>query len=154
MSQTPSLSATHAFLSRCGMNPEAIDFHTMTSLFLGQMRIGFYGGNTSIPMYPTYITPNGILPLDVPVAVAEVNEQEIRTFQVTFTKDGSSTLPGESFPVPGVDYPASLSDLIYAIVELLQPLLDRCQHVALCHPFPMEKTEDGRLSEQCLIVPC
>lgn len=126
MSQTPSLSATHAFLSRCGMNPEAIDFHTMTSLFLGQMRIGFYGGNTSIPMYPTYITPNGILPLDVPVAVAEVNEREIRTFQVTFTKDGSSTLPGESFPVPGVDYPASLSDLIYAIVELLQPLLDRC----------------------------
>lgn len=143
MSQTPSLTATTAFLSRCGMNPEAIDFHTMTSLFLGQMHIGFYGGNTSIPMRPTYLNPNGILALDTPVAVVEVNERDIRTAQVTFTKDGPATIPGESFPVPGVEYPATLGDLSYAIAELLQPLMDRCQYISLCLSFPMEKTEDG-----------
>lgn len=132
-----------SFLRHCGMAPEDISFVTMTNIFLGQMRIGFYGGASSIPMRTTYLTPSGSWPLSKPVAVAEVNEQEIRTALVTFTDQGPLITPGESFPVPGIEYPTCFEDLIFAIATLLEPVISNSHSIALCLPFPLKKTETG-----------
>lgn len=141
MEQT--LGQVMPFLRRCGMAPEDLDFITMTNLFLGQMRIGFYGGATSIPMRPTYLSPSGSFPISEPIAVAEVNEEEIRTALVTFTEEGPVLTPGESFPVPGSEYPAPFADLIFAVATLLEPLIQNSRSIAICLPFPMEKTNEG-----------
>lgn len=132
-----------SFLGRCGMAPEDIDFRTMTNLFLGQMRIGLYGGSTSIPMRPTYLTPSGSLPLNKPIAVAELSELEIRTALVTLTENGPVITPGDSFPMPSAECPFPFEDLMFAFATLLEPLLQNSNSIALCFPFPMEKTESG-----------
>lgn len=131
------------FLRNCGMEPEDIHLVTMKNIFLGQMRIGMYGGDCSIPMYPTHLTPTGSFPNEEAIAVAEVTAQEIRTSLVRFTKDGVNLLPGDSFPTPGTEYPASLEDLLFAIAELLEPLLEQSHRIAFCLPFPMQKTSEN-----------
>ena len=130
-------------LRQTGFYPDDMDFTTLHNQFLAQMRIALYGGTASIPMRPTYLNPFGSRPLDVPVAVAEFTDTEIRTARVNFTEAGAQVVSGECFPIPGDAYPAPLSDLLYGAAELLEPLLSDCKHIALCVPFPMERTAQG-----------
>lgn len=129
-------------LRSCCVSPDTMDLRTMTQLFLSQMRIALYGGASSIPMLPTFVKPFGQLPDDRPVAVAEIDDREVRVSLVSF-RNGQPTLSDQdSFPVPGREYPAPLEDLVFAAAELLEPLLDRAHDVALCLPFPVDY--DGR----------
>lgn len=125
------------------MTPDTLHGPTLTQLFLSQMRVSLYGGVSSIPMLPTFLSPFGTLEEDVPVAVAELDDQEVRVCLVTFSQGQAHCSDQDSFPVPGRDYPAPWEDLIYAVAELLQPLLDRAKKVALCLPFPVDYDSKG-----------
>ena len=137
MKQTTQQALTN-LLRANSMTPDTLDGPTLTQLFLSQMRISLYGGESSIPMLPTFSKPFGALADGVPVAVAEVDDQEVRVSLVTFRGGQAQCTSQDSFPVPGRDYPAPLADLIYAVAELIQPLLDQAQALALCLPFPVD----------------
>ena len=89
-------------------------------------------------MLPTFSKPFGALADGVPVAVAEVDDQEVRVSLVTFPRRPVSLHQPGQLPVPGRDHPAPLADLIYAVAELIQPLLDQAQALALCLPLPVD----------------
>ena len=125
------------------MTPDTLDGSTLTQLFLSQMRISLYGGVASIPMFPTFLPPFGTLTENKPIAVAELDDQEIRVSLVTFSHGEAHFSDQDRFPIPGREYPAPWEDLIYAIGELTQPLLDRAQGLALCLPFPVSMTARG-----------
>ena len=57
-------------------------------------------------MLPTFSKPFGALADGVPVAVAEVDDQEVRVSLVTFRGGLAHCTSQDSFPVPGRDYPA------------------------------------------------
>ena len=135
--------AVTLFLRRNGLTPSAWDLETITRLNLAQMRIGIYGGETSLPVRPTWLTPSGALPRQMPVAVALVDAREIRCALVTFTEEGPTVEPGEHFPVPGGEYPAPLADLLFGVAELLTPLLPRAAGVVLCLSLPLARDGDG-----------
>lgn len=144
---TTTRSQLNDLLRSCCVSPDTMDLRTMTQLFLSQMRIALYGGKASIPMLPTFLKPFGQLPDGEPVAVAQVDDEQVQVCLVTF-RDGQPTLSEQdSFPVPGREYPAPLEDLVFAVAELLEPLLDRAQSVALCLPFPVDYDGkgDGRI---------
>lgn len=130
-------------LRSCCVSPDTMDLRTMTQLFLAQMRVSLYGGKSSIPMLPTFLKPFGALPDGQPVAVAEIDDQEVRVSLVTFEHGKPSLSDQDRFPVPGREYPAPLEDLIFAAAELLEPLLDRAKDVALCLPFPVDYDGKG-----------
>lgn len=132
-----------SLLRRCGMYPEDIDLTTMTNVFLGQMRISFYGGDSSIPVRPTYLTSAGQLTAGQAIAVAMVDERQVQTAKVSFSDTGYDLEPGESFPVPGADYPAPFEDLIFAVAELIEPLLANCKQIAFCLNFPLMRLANG-----------
>ena len=50
------------------------------------MRVSLYGGVSSIPMLPSFLKPFGPLTEDTPVAVAEVDDREVRVCLVTFSQ--------------------------------------------------------------------
>ena len=127
----------------CAMQPELMDPRTLTELFLTQMRVALYGGKSSIPMLPTFLKPFGPSLDNRPVAVAEIDDRDVRVSLVTFQDGAFSVTDQDSFPVPGREYPAPLEDLIFAAAELLEPLLDRAGHVALCLPFPIDYDSKG-----------
>lgn len=125
------------------MTPDTLHGPTLTQLFLSQMRVSLYGGVSSIPMLPTFLKPFGSLTEETPVAVAEVDDQEVRVSLVTFSGGEATISDQDSFPVPGREYPAPFEDWIYAIGELLQPLLNRAEKIALCLPFPVDYDGKG-----------
>ena len=130
-------------LRACCMTPDVLDLRTLTQQVLSQMRISLYGGKSSIPMLPTFLKPFGTLPPNRPVAVAEWDDRQVQVSLVTF-QDGNASLSDQNrFPIPGREYPAPLSDLIYAAAELLEPLLDRAKDVVLCLPFPVDYDSKG-----------
>ena len=107
------------------------------------MRIALYGGKTSIPVLPTFLKPFGPLTEDRPVAVAELDDREVKVCLVTFSGGTPTLTDRAAFPIPGREYPAPLNDMLYAAAELLTPLLDRAGAVAVCLPFPVDYDGKG-----------
>lgn len=120
------------------MTPDTLHGPTLAQLFLSQMRISLYGGQASIPMLPTFLKPVGTLAEGKPVVVALVDDQQVQVCRVTFAGGQAQITEENLFPVPGREYPAPLGDLIYAVAELSQPLLEQAAAFALCLPFPVD----------------
>lgn len=120
------------------MTPDTLHGPTLAQLFLSQMRISLYGGQASIPMLPTFLKPVGTLAEGKPVVVALVDDQQVQVCRVTFAGGQAQITEENQFPVPGREYPAPLGDLIYAVAELSQPLLEQAAAFALCLPFPVD----------------
>jgi hexokinase len=138
-----TLSRVSTLLRANSMAPEVLDLGTLSQQFLSQMRISLYGGHSSIPMLPTFLKPFGSLPDGEPVAVAELDDQNVTVSLVTFQNGQAQITERDSFPIPGRTYPAPLSDLIYAAAELLEPLLPTARAVALTLPFPVDYDGKG-----------
>lgn len=140
---TTKLEQIRSLLRANSMVPEVLDCDTLSQLFLAQMKISLYGGSASLPMLPTFLRPFGSLPDDFPVAVAVLDDAEVRVCLVRFRDRVPSVSGQDSFPIPGRDYPAPLDDLLYAAAELLEPLLEQAAAVALCLPFPLDYDGKG-----------
>jgi hexokinase len=132
-----------ALLRDHGMTEDILNLPAMTHAFLSQMRIALYGGASSIPILPTFLKPFGPLTGDRPVAVAELDDREVRVCLVTFSEGKPVISERNSFPIPGREYPAPLDDLLYAAAELLEPLLPQARAVAVCLPFPVDYDSKG-----------
>lgn len=125
------------------MTPDTLHGPTLAQLFLSQMRISLYGGQASVPMLPTFLKPFGTLREGVPVAVAHVDDRQVRVCLVRM-QDGQPQISQENaFAVPGREYPAPLGDILYAVAELIQPLLEQARFLALCLPFPIDYDGKG-----------
>ncbi len=132
-----------ALLRDHGMTEDILNLPAMTHAFLSQMRIALYGGASSIPILPTFLKPFGQLTEDRPVAVAELDDREVRVSLVSFSGGKPVISERNSFPIPGREYPAPLDDLLYAAAELLEPILGQAQSVAVCLPFPVDYDSKG-----------
>lgn len=142
MNDTVKQQVTALLRADC-MTADTLDFRTLMHLFLAQMRISLYGGRSSVAMLPTFLHPFGSLMEQEPVAVAELTDREVRVCLVTFVQGKPAITGADSFPVPGREYPAPFSDLIYAVAELLTPLLGQAKRIALCLPFPVDFDGQG-----------
>ncbi len=125
-------------LFRTTLHPDQHDAITLAHTLLGQMRIGLFGGASTIPMLPTKLTCYGEEPKHGQVAVAHIDDTQIQTSLVKFQSKQTQIETGESFPLPGIDYPCTFEELVFAIVELLEPFLQDADQIALCLPFPMK----------------
>ena len=132
-----------ALLRDHGMTEDILNLPAMTHAFLSQMRIALYGGASSIPILPTFLKPFGQLTGDRPAAVAELDDREVRVCLVAFSEGKPVISERNSFPIPGREYPAPLDDMLYAAAELLEPVLDQAQAVAVCLPFPVDYDSKG-----------
>jgi hexokinase len=138
-----TLAQVKDLLRANGMAPEVLDLGTLSQLFLSQMRIALYGGKSSIPVLPTFLKPFGELKEGEPIAVAELDDRNVTVSLVTFSQGQAQVTERDSFPIPGREYPAPFQDVIYAVAELLEPLLPQAKGIALCLPFPVDYDGKG-----------
>jgi hexokinase len=138
---------TRTFLARHGMAPESVDFPSVTAAFLGDMTAGLAGEPSSLRMIPTYLSPEGTLPLGVPAAVIDAGGTNFRTALVAFTEAGPEIDRFKLSRMPGSDKPVSWDEFISFAADRLLPLLDQAKAVGFCFSYPTEETpdRDGRL---------
>lgn len=135
------------FLTRHNMEPERIDLAETTAAFLGEMELGLRGRESSLKMLPTYLTADGVLPMDEPAAVIDAGGTNFRTALVSFTEAGPVIDSLNVCAMPGTDGAVTWEDFISFAADRLAPLLDRASKVGFCFSYPTEETpeRDGRM---------
>ena len=112
------------------------------ALLLSQMRIGLFGGAADLPMTPTDLSHQGALPSDVPAAVICADRDSVTVALVTRTLNGVQVTERESFPTPGLEYPAPWEDFVYLAAELAEPIVRQAACLGFCYALP--GTPEGR----------
>lgn len=135
------------FLARHGMEPERVDFASVTAAFLGEMELGLAGRTSSLKMIPTYLTAAGELPMGRSAAVIDAGGTNFRTALVTYTPEGPVIDELRVSPMPGSEAPVRWEDFIALTAERLLPLLEKTDTVGFCFSYPTEETpeRDGRI---------
>ena len=130
------------FLQHHGMLPEQIDVPLTCERFLGEMSAGLAGTHSSLLMLPTYLSGEGILPLNLPVAVIDAGGTNARVAKVTMTESGPLVEHARVFPMPGSLAEISREDFFRIFAEQLLPFAGECAAIGFCFSFPAEITPD------------
>ena len=109
------------FLTRHNMEPERIDLAETTAAFLGEMELGLRGRESSLKMLPTYLTADGVLPMDEPAAVIDAGGTNFRTALVSFTEAGPVIDSLNVCAMPGTDGAVTWEDFISFAADRLAP---------------------------------
>lgn len=135
------------FLTRHCMEPEHIELSETTSAFLSEMELGLHGRPSSIRMIPTYLTADGVLPMNEQTAVIDAGGTNFRTALVSFTAEGAVIDELNVCSMPGTDGAVEWDEFISFVADRLAPLLDRTDKVGFCFSYPTEETpeRDGRV---------
>ena len=131
-----------SFLKRHGMAPEQVDLSHTCQLFIDEMTAGLAKAPSSILMLPTYLTHEGPLPLNVPVAVIDAGGTNARVAKLTLTDAGPQIEHLDIFPMPGSLAEISKEDFFDIFSHELLPFIKDCVSIGFCFSFPAEITPD------------
>jgi hexokinase len=131
------------------MAPEEIDMDTGVRLFLEEMEKGLSADGASLRMLPTYIRPEGDIPLHTPVLVLDAGGTNFRVARVSFTSPGEGKI--ESFkkmPMPGIRGVVDRRTFFHTIAEHMAGHLEawtekEAPTVGFCFSYPTTITPEG-----------
>ena len=134
---------TEEFLLQTGMHPDLIDLQRQTSLFRREMQRGLAGDSSSLPMLPTYLTTDGVLPADKPVLVIDAGGTNLRLARVTFHPQGDFEAEAlVACPMPGSTGTLTLPEYLSRMTEILRPHLRGDDLIGYCFSYEARITPD------------
>jgi len=147
------------FLSKYGMLAENINPAEAAIAMAADMKAGLVGKASSMPMIPTYLSNDGAVPFDTPVAVIDAGGTNFRSGLVTFTKDGVVTEAFQKWPMPGIEKPATWEEFISFVADSIEPLMSRADAIGFTFSYSAEVTPeiDGkviRIDKEVIVTGC
>ena len=130
------------FLVRRGMSPQQVDLAATCRRFLDDMTSGLAGEPASMLMLPTYLTHEGKLPRNLPVAVIDAGGTNARVARVVMTDSGPVVEAHTVFPMPGSLHEISREEFYELFADALLPIIEPCAAIGFCFSFPAEITPD------------
>lgn len=136
-----------AFLREHGLDPEDIDPAAQAERMAEDMRAGLRGDRSSMPMIPTYLSNDGVVPKGVPAVVIDAGGTNFRRALVSFSDAGYEVSELKKSQMPGVGVPCSWQDFIRFVADSVEPLMDRADCIGFCFSYQAEITRsmDGRV---------
>ena len=147
--EVAAANAAHAFLLRHNQAPEQLELQPLMDAMLAAARAGLRGEAGGLPMLPTFLSPDGQVPENTPVAVLDAGGTHLRTAVVAFHEKTPELQRVETRPMPGSDAPVTWEEFIRTAADALEPLLDGATRVGVCFCYPAEVTPelDARVLE-------
>jgi len=135
------------FLCRHGMSPDQVDVAAVCQRFYDDMTSGLAGQPASMLMLPTYLTHEGELPKNLPVAVIDAGGTNARVARVVMTASGPVVEAHTVFPMPGSLHEISRQEFFDTFADALLPIIEPCAAIGFCFSFPAEITpqRDGKV---------
>lgn len=137
------MDTVNAFLHRHQMSPTSVSYDGLTQAIFLQMSRGLAGGDTSIPMLPSFVSIGGAPTLHVPTAVIDAGGTNFRRALVTLTEDGPVVEDIAVHPMPGTDREATWPEFIACCADAVEPLLSRTDRIGICFSYSFTPTPDG-----------
>ena len=138
------------FISRHSLAPEQVDADQCLKLLLGQMEQGL-SGRGSIPMIPSYLSPDTRAEAGIPVCVMDAGGTNLRIARAEFAPDGSCALSNlRKVPMPGTEQELSC-EKFYAALAAYARQTGCADRIGLCFSYNvlLERDLDGILESWC-----
>lgn len=126
---------------RHGMSA-AIDPAEYAELMRQDMERGLKGEKSSMPMIPTYIKNDGLIPKGVPAAVIDAGGTNFRSGLVTFTDEGYELSDVTKHKMPGTDKSATWEEFISFAADSIMPLMDKTDLIGFCFSYNADITPE------------
>ena len=136
------------FLDAHGMNPGGWDLCQLAEAYRQEMGRGLAGEKSSLMMIPTYLTVPESIERGRPVLAMDAGGTNMRVALFSLDEAGHPVLDHfHRLPMPGSRGKLSRIAFCDAVVDAMEPLLDRSDTVGLTFSFPTEilPDHDGRL---------
>ena len=142
-----SSTAALKFLEKHGMSPELVDPSLCADKMRSHMLAGLKGEESSLPMIPTYLSNDGIIPEGQPAVVIDAGGTNFRSASVSFG-DGAYKLENlKKWKMPGVGTPATWEEFISFVADSIEPLMEKTDRIGFCFSYSADITPeiDGRV---------
>nr|AGS54167.1 hexokinase (hxk) [uncultured bacterium contig00051] len=129
-----------------GFHYDAINPHALVKEILIEKEHGLAGGNSSLAMIPSYITPVIRIPAGKTVLALDAGGTNLRSSLVQFNENGEAVAQKTNkTPMPGTTGYASAQQFFDAIADVTIPLLKdtKVDGIGFTFSYPMEITPDS-----------
>jgi len=125
------------------VSADAYDADLLVERFLSEMQNGLNGEASSLAMIPAYVSSEGDVPVDRPVAVIDAGGTNLRIGIARFDADRKIALTHFSKQaIPGRDVEASAAEFYAVMVDALAPVRDAFDDIGFCFSYPAGITPD------------
>lgn len=131
------------FLLANHLTAEQYDLATEIGAFRGDMLCGLAGESATLPMIPTFLSPDADLSGEETLIVLDAGGTNLRT-GVAQLHDG--VIDGVEYTkcrMPGIERTVTNDEFYDAIAEKLAPYLDLGDKIGFCFSFPAECLDNG-----------
>ena len=133
---------SRAFLEKYGMLPELVDPSVCSDMICEDMKKGLAGGDSFMPMIPTYLVNDGAVPKNVPVIVIDAGGTNFRCALLRFTDSGYEVEGLNKCLMPGINEPATWEEFISFVADMILPFADKTDKIGFCFSYEAEITPD------------
>lgn len=147
------------FLLKHNMLPENVNPSVISEEFKSEMLKGLESFGTMIPMIPTYLSNDGVVPKNEPVAVIDAGGTNFRCGLLTFTDEGCKIDMVKKSLMPGIKQPATWEEFISFVADMIQPIMPYTDKIGFCFSYSADITPniDGkviRIDKEVIIKGC
>ena len=131
------------FLNRHRLNPDMIDMDEICDLFLREMNAGLEGKPSSLPMIPSFCSPDARPKAGESVIVIDAGGTNFRTCIVTFGDDLKPKISDfRKIRMPGTEKEVTAAEFFAVIADELERLIDKSDKIGFCFSYAAEILPD------------
>ena len=135
------------FLERHGMAAQRVNPAEAAVKMCASLQQGLEKHGEQVPMIATYLSNDGVVPLDSPAIVIDAGGTNFRRALITFTENGAKVEELWRSPMPGIKEPVEWDEFISFVADSIMPIIDRTDKIGFCFSYTAEITPeiDGRV---------
>jgi len=136
------MSKASEFLKCYGMDAESIVPMSVAEKMVEDMKKGLAGKASDMPMIPTYLKNDGVLPLDKSAVVIDAGGTNFRCGLVKFTENGIVEENVVKQKMPGIGKSATWEEFISFVADAVEPHMNVTDLIGFCFSYSADITPD------------
>lgn len=147
------------FIERHGMSPDRIRVAACAGEMCREMELGLGDCPASIPMIPSYVRNDGLIPAGECAIVMDAGGTNFRSGVVRFTQDGCQVTDVKKWLMPGVGKSVTWEEFISFAADSIMPVIHRSDRIGFCFSYNAEVTPDvdarvNHIDKEVVITGC
>ena len=126
------------------LHPDCVDTEELANKFVSEMEAGLDGKESSLLMIPSYMSAEGSIVYDEPVAVLDAGGTNLRVASIQFHEDGSpEILDLKRLKMPGTEGHITAKEMFAQFAEAVEPMIGPNGLIAFCFSYAVTALPGG-----------
>ena len=126
------------------LHPDCIDTEELVNKFVDEMKAGLDGKESSLLMIPSYMSAEGSIVYNEPVAVLDAGGTNLRVASIQFNEDGNpEILDLKRLKMPGTEGRITAKEMFSQFAEAVEPMIGKNGLIAFCFSYAVTALPGG-----------